>query len=648
MKVKGMKLFEKFKLGSITLRNRIVMPPMATLFGNRDGTVSSLQIAYYGRRSRGGAGLIIVENTAIHPEGVNYIGTLEIHSERFEEGLSRLASAIKTNGAVAAIQLFHPGRQIHPKYAGNIPVAPSPVPCPVMGGDPKALDPQEIKKLVRFFVDGAIRARDVGFDAVEIHGAHGYLVAQFLSPISNRRNDRYGGDPGRRARFAVEIVEGIRERMGDSFPVIMRISADEKVKGGLTLEQTREIIPYLVRAGISALHVSAGCYPSMEWVVQPYLQPRGLLTVLAKGIRDVTDLPIITVGRINDPLLAESILQNGDADLISMGRALIADPDLPEKAKKGRFEEIRPCIACNECISRMGIGKTRCTVNPEMGKEDISLSQVNQPKRVLVVGGGPAGIEAATRAASLGHTVKLVEAENEIGGQLIPAGVPGSKGEIRKFLDYQRYMLRQSKVQVELGRPFDTTMAYEFHPDYILLATGAIPKELQVTKPETSKATLKAIEVLKKRLILHGDVVVVGGGPVGLDVAEFLSSNGARIHVLEMKRRAGDGLEWNTRKMKLKALEEMGVQIFVNATVIRIEDSFVAFKDSDGKEKSIHADFVIEATGSDPFNPFEGKLNEMGFHVRSIGDCKESRGLAEAISDAFKTVMDLSFPNISG
>ena len=288
-----MKLFEKTRLAKLFLRNRIVMPPMATLFGERDGTVSSRLLSYYSRRSLGGAGLIIVENTAVHPDGINYPGTLEIHSDRFEDGLARLASVIKSHGAAAAIQLFHPGRQIHPRYAGNYPIAPSAVPCPVMGGNPKVLEVHEIRDIVKCFVDGAVRVKKVGFDAIEIHGAHGYLVAQFLSPFSNKRNDQYGGDTQRRARFAVEIIEGIRERLGDTFPVILRISADEKVDGGLTLEQTRELIPPLEKAGISALHISAGCYPSMEWVVQPSLQPQGCLKSLAAKVRDWTDLPIL-------------------------------------------------------------------------------------------------------------------------------------------------------------------------------------------------------------------------------------------------------------------------------------------------------------------------------------------------------------------
>ena len=636
-----MKLFETISLGPITLRNRIVMPPMATLFGEKDGTVSSRLVAYYARRSTGGAGLITVENTAVRPDGVNYPGTLKIHSDEFKNGLATLASAIKNGGATAALQLFHPGRQIHPKYAGNYPIAPSPVPCPVMGGNPKALELDEIRHLVKCFVDGAVRAKDVGFDVVEIHGAHGYLVAQFLSPLSNKRNDEYGGDTQRRARFAVEIIEGMREKLGDSFPIILRISADEKMEGGLTLEESREIIPHLERAGVTALHVSAGCYPSMEWVVQPYLQTRGCLTELAAGVRSVTNLPIITVGRINEPTLANSIIEDGTADLVSMGRALMADPDLPNKAREGRFQEIRPCIGCNVCIEAVGIKQTRCAVNPKMGREEESPQPVDTGQKILVVGGGPSGMEAAIRANSIGHRVRLIEAGEILGGQLGQAGVPDSKTEIRRLLDYQRYEIERSDIELELGKQFNIEEVKEIQPDHVILATGALPRELDPGEGGVAGRVIQAVDVLRERMSLKGDVVIIGGGLVGLDLAEFLARPGTKVTVMEMMKHVGHELEWNVKKMKLKALREKGITILTKSTVIRIEEGSVVFRDSQGTECSIQADAVVSAVGSNPYNPFEGELRDMGFRVTCIGDCKEPRGIAEAISDGFEAVLNL-------
>jgi 2,4-dienoyl-CoA reductase-like NADH-dependent reductase (Old Yellow Enzyme family)/thioredoxin reductase len=637
-----MKLFETGALGPLTLRNRIVMPPMATLFGNQDGTVSPRLLAYYSRRARGGAGLIVVENTAIHPRGINYTGTLEIHHERFESGLAELGSAIKQHGAAAAIQLFHPGRQVHPKYAGNYPVAPSPIPCPVMGGKPHALTVEEIRELVKHFVAGAVRARAVGFDAVEIHAAHGYLVAQFLSPVSNQRHDQYGGDTPKRARFAVEIVEGIRERLGDAFPVLLRLSADEKVEGGLTLEQTRALVPYLEKAGITALHISSGCYASMEWVVQPYLQPQGCLVDLAAGLRDVTPLPTLTVGRINDPAIAESILQTGAADFVSMGRALIADPDLPSKAKEGKTETIRPCIACNVCIEAVGTKPTRCAVNPEMGREHESLPASHASHSVLVVGGGPAGMEVALRAHALGHRVKLVEAGQSLGGQLRLAGIPASKASMRHLLDYFRHAMARSGIELSLGRPFDIEMLQAFRPDHVILATGAIPKALPGVLEGRQSRVTQAITVLDEAISLQGHVVIVGGGLVGLDAAEFLAYRGADVTVMEMQKQVGSALEWNVRKMKLEDLAAKGVTIRTRSRVLGVADGHVRFVDPEGKACALTTDTVVIAVGSSSYNPCEQAVRDTGVRVTRIGDCREPGDLADAIAEGFETAMSLS------
>ena len=638
----AMKLFENADLGNITLRNRIVMPAMATLFGNKDGTVSDRLLSYYAKRSKGGVGLVIVENTAIRPDGVNYKGALEIHDEKFEKGLSRLSSVIKSTGAAAAIQLFHPGRQVHPKYAGNYPIGPSPVPCPIMGGNPRVLETDEIRDLVQSFVEGAVRAKKVGFDAVEIHGAHGYLVAQFLSPFSNKRNDAYGGDSQRRARFAVEIVEGIRERLGESFPIIMRISADEKVAGGLNPEKTLQLIPFLEKAGITAIHVSAGCYPTMEWVVQPYPQPPGCLVDMAANIKRTTALPVLTVGRINDPMLAESIIKDEKADFVSMGRALIADPDLPNKAKEGRVKEIRPCIACNTCIEAVGMEQTRCAVNPEMGYEYEALEPVDAARRVLVVGGGPGGMEAAISAHALGHKVKLIEAREELGGQLWPAAVPDSKTEIRKLLEYYLHQIENLDIELEIGKQMDLDDAKAFKPHHIFLATGAMPIEISFSADNTSEKIVPAVKVLREKMTFEGNVLIIGGGLVGLDTAEFLASKGAKVTVLEMKKNVGAGIEWNLKKMKLRHLKEKGIDIITRARVKKVEKDSVIFKDHDGKECRHKADLVVTALGSEPYNPLEQELRNIGLDVIRIGDCKAPRGIAEAISEGFNAVKAVS------
>jgi NADPH-dependent 2,4-dienoyl-CoA reductase/sulfur reductase-like enzyme len=379
----------------------------------------------------------------------------------------------------------------------------------------------------------------------------------------------------------------------------------------------------------------------MEWVVQPYFQPKGCLKGLAAGVRSITDLPILTVGRINDPTIADAILVDGASYLVSMGRALIADPDLPNKAREGRFKEIRPCIACNVCIEAVGVEQTRCAVNAEMGREFESAPPTDTAKEVLVVGGGPAGMEAALRARSMGHRVKLMEAAETLGGQLVPAGAPDSKAEIRRLLDYQINRIEQSGIELKLGRSFDPEAAKAPQPDHVILATGAISREWSQGEGERVGKIIQAVEILMEGVALKGEVVVIGGGLVGLDVAEFLAGHGANVTILEMDKQAGMDLEWNVRKMKLKALKDKGVAILTKSRVIRVEDGRVVFINSKGSEGSLQTDAVVAALGSIPNNPFEKAIRHMGISVSCIGDCREPRGLAEAISEGFQVALNI-------
>ncbi len=407
------KLLEPVKIGAMELRNRIVMPPMCTNFASETGAVTQRLIDYYVERARGGVGLVTVEATCVDsPVGRLSPLQLCVDDDKFIGGLNDLVEAIQEKGAKISLQLHHAGRQTTLAVTGGAqPVSASETVYKDVKA--RALPAEGIECVVGRFGESAKRAKAAGFDAVEIHGAHGYLIAQFLSPYVNKRIDEYGGDPEKRMRFVLEVLEETRKRVGLDFPIIFRLSGEEFVEDGLTLKEAKGIAQRLERAGVDALHVTAGVGGTI-WPVQPMAVPRGCLVHLAEGIKEVVGIPVIAVGRINNPTLAEEILRDGRADLVSMGRALIADPELPRKVAEGRLDDIRMCTAClRGCSERFNAYlRISCTVNPAVGREkEYMVKPADKPKKVLVVGGGAAGLEAARVAALRGHEVTLYEKE---------------------------------------------------------------------------------------------------------------------------------------------------------------------------------------------------------------------------------------------
>src|SRR5579884_2151096 len=407
-------LFEPFQLRHLRLKNRIVMPPMGMGFAHEDGTVSDRMIRYYRQRAESGVGMIVVENCIVDPNVLGVGPELGLWSDEQLPGLERLRNALRPSGSVVGLQLNHMGRQT---TLGH-PVAPSPIPTSPRGPLPKVLSEAEIEDIVGKFVAAARRAAAAGFDFVEIHGAHGYLICEFLSPLSNRREDRYGGDPERRLEFPRRIVRGIRDALGATFPIQFRISASEYVEGGLDLDQTAEISRRLVAFGVDSISVSAGNWQTLHYIMAPMFMPEGYLAADAARIKQAVNVPVIAVGRIHTPELAERILQSGQADLIAVGRGLIADGEWARKLAEGRPDDIRPCISCNTCVDYVSRAlEARCTVNAVLGREyDLEYAPAARPHRVVIVGGGPAGLEAARVARLRGHEVILIEKDTRLGG----------------------------------------------------------------------------------------------------------------------------------------------------------------------------------------------------------------------------------------
>ncbi|MBI4595242.1 MAG: FAD-dependent oxidoreductase [Candidatus Tectomicrobia bacterium] len=610
-------LFSPIKIGTLELKNRIVMPPMGTAYEAPGGEVSQRLIEYYARRAEGGAAMIVVEIAAIDDYGVSFSDELRICDDRYIPGLSRLSQAIKEKGARAAIQLHHPGRQSVPKITGNQPVAPSAIPCPTVKVMPRELTNQEVKELVEKYAQGARRAKEAGFDAVEFHGAHGYLICQFFSPFANERKDEYGGSVENRVRFGLEILKRARELVGKDYPILFRISANEYVEGGLTLEQTTQISKLLEAAGVDAIDVSAGNYHAPQWLTQPVLQRKGCLVPLATEIKRSVKIPVLAVGRINNAKLAETILKEGNADLINMGRPLLADPDLPIKSQQGKRGEVIQCIACNTCMLMIFKAKPiECLMNPEAGKEWQPEKPALAPKKVLIIGNSPACLEAARVAAKKKHDVILWNEKEKWEGHwswLIRAVIAERKKDLKKL-----------GVKTELGKRISLDEISKVSPDVIMAAQELVAKELSFEGAEEAKI-ITAQEALDGNFDFRNKVVILGGNNIGCQVASCLKDRIKEldITILEEKARAGTGIEPFTRRMVVsRLLEKRGVKIITGAKAVKFHQDKLYYKSSSGRTEELEAQYLISALGYETKETLKEDLARKGYVVYSLPACK--------------------------
>ena len=470
------KLFEPGQIGPMVIKNRIVMPAMATGTSSKEGFVTRQTKDYYEERARGGAGLIIVEFTCIDfPRGKGALRQLAVDDDKFVPGLTDLAQTIQRHGAKAALQLHHAGNGTRRELTEGLqPVGPSAITRP--GSEiPKALTLKEIGDLITRFARAAERAVKAGFDGIEIHGAHSYLIAQFLSSAWNQRKDRYGGPLENRARFLLDIILAVRDKVGKSFPLWCRINGEESgVPGGTTLEEAQDVARMIEEAGCDAISVSASERELTS--SRPHFFLPGWAAHLAAGVKEAVQLPIIGVGRIT-PELGEHLIEDGKVDFVAMGRALRADPELPNELALRKLNDIRPCIACNACAEHLRPGGHRlCAVNPALGRErEYAITAARKKKRVLIVGGGPAGMEAARVAALRGHDVALWEEGDRLGGKLLMAALPPFKEQITKLVDFLSYQIKKVGVRVELGREVTSAVITKEQPDVMILATGSTP-----------------------------------------------------------------------------------------------------------------------------------------------------------------------------
>ena len=624
-------LFSPFRIGNLELKNRIVMPPMATNFAGEDGSVNDRHIAYYIKRIRGGVGYITFEHTGVLQQGRAFPNMALIDSDQNIPSFRKLVKAIHQENGKILIQINHAGRQTSASITGSPIVAPSAIPCPVRKEMPQALSHGEIQKIVEAFGEAARRVKESEADGVEIHMAHGYLINQFLSPFSNKREDEYGGDADRRMRMAIEVLRTVRNQVGPDFTVLCRISADEYVEGGLKLGDTKEIAKALERNGADALHISACVAASGYLNHPPYYAEEGIFVHLAQGIKSVVSIPIIAVGRIRTPELANQILEEKKADLISMGRALIADPDLPLKALEGRTDEILPCISCNRCVQSIRKGALQCAVNAETGREGIfKLQKTERPKKVWIIGGGPAGMKAAEIAARRGHQVTLYEEKEKLGGRFLLASIPPKKQVLKEFIDQLERRLQKLPIKIIVGKTFSPASLRRGKPDGVIIATGAKPFFPPIDGIQGAKA-ISVEDALSSSTPLGEKVLVVGGGGIGAEVADYLSENRKEVTLIEMREGIALDQVGHLQHFLNKRLREKGVQILISTKAIRFEKGGLWVEDSQGTKKLGGFDSIVIALGSIPNDELVKLLKGKVPEVYVVGDASKPREVMEAV-----------------
>jgi 2,4-dienoyl-CoA reductase-like NADH-dependent reductase (Old Yellow Enzyme family)/thioredoxin reductase len=640
----------------MAVRNRIVMAPMGTELAEPNGAVSDRTIAYYEERARGGAGIVTVEYADVDPAGVASIRRFppRIDVDDAIPGWRAVATAIKRHGARAAIQIGHAGRQTKTKKLADWaletqPVAPSPVPCVhIVHETPHELTSAEIEVLVDRFVAAARRAAEAGFDAINLHAAHGYLVSAFLSPYSNRRKDEYGGDLVGRTRFMREILEGTRREVGSGIAVIVRLSADEYVSGGLVPADVAEIAAIAERAGADAIDISAAIYDSEEPAqVSPWGSPKASLVPAAGVVKHGVGIPVLVANRIHDPETAEVVLESGDVDFVCMGRPLLADPHLPKKVLEGRKGQVRWCISCNECVSSELRGdrdtiadhSVFCTVNAAAGREhDYRLITSAQPRRAIVVGAGLAGLEAATTLAARGHTVELWEADSDIGGQArLAAQIDHKAEEVLRLLSFYRGELERLGVVVRLSTKATVDAVSAAQDAVIIFATGDVQRERADGDPLRAVAPVRFSDVLRGDVDVGRRVVVVGGGFAGADTALYLAHKaGATREVVLATRwsRLLPKMAPINRHVAMKEFAQLpGLTLVTEMTSLERNGQTVTVTRRDGSVLAFVADDVVDAGGMTPATELATELGEIDRDrtTFSVGGCAGAATFLQAI-----------------
>lgn len=629
-------LFQPIRIGTMIVKNRLLMSAMSINFGvDEKGHVTDQLIQYLAARAQGGVGMMLVGGGGIHPSGVELPHLPALWDDGCIPALKRLAENIRPFNCRLGMQVMHGGRQSYHDQK----VAPSAIPAPaVVHGVPRALTLEEIHMLAEAFGRAAGRCRYAGFDFIEIHAAHGYLINQFLAPNSNQRTDAYGGPFENRIRFLLEVLAAVRSHCGGGFPVGVRINAEDFIDNGWTLEQALRLAPILEGRGVAYLHVSAGVYGSRQLTIPSMYVPQGCFVELAAAVKAKVSVPVVTVGRIKSPKLAEQIIAEGKADMIALGRSLLADPQWPVKADAGAVRRIRPCIGCClGCIHTvLQLEPGGCVVNPDVGRE-YQLKQIapaEKPLRMLVVGAGPAGLAAARMAALRGHHVVVCDQQEAPGGALRLAAKPPGRADLAELIAYFVEELQQLDVPLRMNTALDEMLLDEVAPEAVVLATGSLP-EMPLLKGlyRTRMQLCTVTEVLSGQAETGQRVIVWGGNQAGLVLADYLAERGRTVAVLHTKHHFGEEMSSNDRFYLRERLKKRRVVLYKQVVVERFLADGVRFRGEKGDQTLTPFDTVVLADGFAPLREAANLLKTRHIKARFIGDAKTPRHLMYAVAE---------------
>jgi 2,4-dienoyl-CoA reductase (NADPH2) len=654
------KLFEPIKIGDVEIKNRIVMSPMALGFCEDDGTINDRFVEFYTQRAQGGAGLIIVV-TGYNDFGNKMPRSPALEDEKFLPGLKKLTDAVHEHGAKVFAQLMHQGASAFSFIFGIQPVSASAVRSGLTGEMPRELTKDEIKLTIDHLAEGAAMVQKAGFDGVEVIGTGGYLINQFISALTNKRTDEYGGDFEGRIRFPTELVQTIRESVGADFPISYRTCGDSFMPGGNRQEDIQQVVQAMEKAGADVINQAVGWHQAPMPMITMNV-PRGTFVYLAQGIKEKVDIPVIACHRINDPILAEKVLFDHRADLIGFGRPFLIDPEFPNKAADERYGEIRYCTACNACFDQIFSGQpVTCAFNPAVGREkEFEITPAEKPKEVVVVGGGIGGMEAARVLTMRGHDVTLYEKSDRLGGALNLAAIPPGREEFITAVNYLSNEMERLDVNVKMKTEADRTVIGEQKPDAVVLATGATPIWPKIPGID-QKNVVHAHDVLEDKAEVKGKVVIIGGGATGAETALFIAKkkamnpevaiylaskkgidpeaalqftrSGTDVTVLEMVNRIGQDIGRTTRWTIIGELREYGVKMVTLATATKITEEGVVYE-HEGQEKFVPADTVVIAAGVESSKGLAEALEGAFAEVHNVGDCIDPRHAMDAIHEA--------------